>query len=97
MSASLIILCIFLFLLFLISSYVLYRNEKVSRFRRELIDIADEGCKRHLKELNNKDYLRPFSIYESVRYEKMLYSFKPLKLEYWYTEDEIKQMKGDDL
>lgn len=29
-------------------------------------------------------------------YEDMLYSFKPLKLESWFTEEEIKILKGNE-
>jgi hypothetical protein len=31
-----------------------------------------------------------WEILDDISYEKMLFSFKPLKMEYWFTDDELK-------
>lgn len=79
----------------IICTYLLIRNEKVSRFRVGLIDLADKGCEKLINDLGCEYFLRPYDIYNSVSYEKMLYSTKPLRIDVWYTEEEIKQMKGE--
>lgn len=55
--------------------YFLYRSAHVSSFRAILIDI---DCK------YDTDLL------DKCSYEEMLFRFKPLKLEYWFTEDELR-------
>ena len=67
----------------------------VYHFRDELIDISLDGADRLIAK-HELDFLRPYRIYESVSYKKMLYSIKPLKIEHWYTEEQIKQMKGEE-
>lgn len=34
------------------------------------------------------------SLTQKHSFNRMIYSFKPLKLKYWYTEEEIKIMMG---
>lgn len=59
-----------------ISIYVLSRNERVYQFRKWLLDrIAASGNYKLIDE------------YESVSYDRMLFSFKPLKVKYWYSKE----------
>lgn len=69
--------------LFGISIYMLNRNDKVYAFRSKIIDDVPLGHWWKAREIFNK-----------YTYEDMLYSIKPLKLESWYTEDEIKILTG---
>lgn len=64
--------------------YLLFRNGKVYDFRIKFIKIA-----------NLANYKEVIKLYDKYSYEEMLYSFKPLKLEAWFTEEEIKILKGD--
>lgn len=63
--------------------YLLLRNGKVYDFRTKIIESANLANYREVKKLHDK-----------YSYEKMLFSFKPLKLEAWFTEEEIKILKG---
>lgn len=40
------------------------------------------------------DIGKAYEICDKYNYEDMLYSLKPLTLEAWYTEEEIKILKG---
>lgn len=69
--------------LFGVSIYILNRNEKVYDFRIGIIKDVPWGHWWKAKEILDK-----------YTYEDMLYSIKPLKLESWYTDDEIKILTG---
>lgn len=90
------VLLIFLVLFFIYSLYILYRNCKVYKFSIELIDILGDAARKRIG-AGRDDWEDVLDLIEKHSYETMLFSFKPLKLENWYTEDEIKQMKGEDL
>lgn len=80
-------------LLFIICIYLLIRNNKVYEFRNYLIDLA---CKYNCNEIakGNLDYISAYEWFvDKYTYDKMLFSFKPLKLESWYTKEEIEEMQ----
>lgn len=77
-----------------ISMYVLHRNDKVYEFRQGIIDMASKAARRRIDE-NRDDYLAPHSLLNKHTYDQMLYSFKPLKLEAWFTEEEVKTLQGE--
>lgn len=101
------IVCIVLISLLLVFGfYVMIRNEMVCRFRiiqnhivcgliinyleyiKDNIDEAQPMMAVY-NSLNEKgDYLR-----NKYTYAQMLFSFKPLRLECWYTEDELSFLK----
>lgn len=92
----LILSCLGIVLLFF-SAYILRRNEKVKDFRFSLVDMAYEYEIRRLKEYaesgeehKEKNAFDWFANKHS--YEDHLYSFKPLELESWFTEEEIKEI-----
>lgn len=90
----LILLCLCIVTLFF-CFYLLYRNKKVRDFRSSLIDMAYEYEIRRLRESgkrteDEKDAFSWFS--DKYSYEEYLFSLKPLKLKYWYTEEELKEI-----
>lgn len=84
-------------LLMIILLYIIYicfiRNIKVYSFRKY---IADLTYLKSLNMLNNNismeeiDHL--WDIIRKISYNQMLFSFKPLKLEYWFTKEEIEKI-----
>jgi hypothetical protein len=42
--------------------------------------------------ITREEINRMYGILNAVSYNKMLHSFKPLKVEYWFTEEELKIM-----
>lgn len=72
--------------------YILNRNNKVAAFRGKLIDMSSEYNKRRINE-HDFDYKCAYEWFlNKYTYKRMLYSFKPLKLEAWFTEEEIKEI-----
>ena len=84
-SSGLLIACV---LITVLSLYFLYRIDKVYKFRCQIIDLV---CKAQIKSVHNGEYdIEKYDfIYHKHSYGKMLYSFKPLKLEKWFTKEEI--------
>lgn len=90
------------FILLIIGFYFLIRNDKVYEFRRKYSDKAFAYLQ---KVLNSCRTRQDFDNYYKLRdkilniiiykysYEQMLYSFKSLKLENWFTENEIQYLK----
>lgn len=82
----------------------LYRNRKVCSFYHKINHQANDVVISFLRSLKDDDefkhrydeYLqinhKAKMIVEKYTYEDMLFSFKPLKLEYWFTEEEIEFM-----
>lgn len=64
------------------------RDYKVYNFRKEIIDLTHSGII-----LDEELFYKRMYLSDKHSYNKMLYSFKPLKLEYWYTLEEIELMK----
>lgn len=92
----LILLCLCVGLLFL-STYMIRRNEKVKDFCFSLVDMAYEYEVRRLKEYAESGEERKeknaYDWFANKRsYEDYLYSLKPLKLEAWFTEEELKEI-----
>lgn len=87
MDALDVILCIFL----AASGYTLARNHFVWKFRGKIIDLCHEHNIRKLKE--GLDYESAYEwFYDKHSYYKMVFSFKPLELEYWWTKEEIERL-----
>lgn len=66
--------------------FLFYRNIKVLKFRLALTDLV----------FNDFDYMKKLDIQNRVSYEQMLFSFKPLKLESYYSTEEIKILTNND-
>lgn len=78
----------------LVNQYLLYRNDKVGQFRMRLIDMAHTATQQGIRS-GEDDIEKVYRLCDKYSYDDMLYSFAPLTLEAWYTEEEIKILKGD--
>lgn len=76
----LILICILL-LAYIKHFYLLARNDRVRDFRLYILD------------LNPNKIPESIELYEKYSYEQMLYSFKPLRLECWFTKEELKTIE----
>lgn len=88
------ILISFIILIVAANLYILIRNEKVFVFRTYILDRAHNELLRILYEDIDKYesmHKEWNKIYDRHSYNKMLFSFKPLKSEHWFTEEEIKK------
>lgn len=88
------ILISFIILILAANLYILIRNEKVFVFRPYILGRAYDELLRILHEDIDKCksmHKEWDKIYDRHSYNKMLFSFKPLKSEQWFTEEEIKK------
>lgn len=89
-------ICLSIFALIMASlCYFNHRNNNVFKFRNSIIKSVFDTEKNLIEngvliESNITDLMNKYS------YEQTLYSVKPLKLKYWYTEEEIKKIIGED-
>lgn len=75
----------------IISMYALIRNNKVYKFRCYIADlIYSRACDMIDDEVSYQDTSYLWNMLNNISYEEMLYSFKPLKMECWFTDDELK-------
>lgn len=84
----------------LLSVYILIRNNFVYEFVTSLNETCYQVCLNHndkIYDYNNlKDFMKEHEkledIWKSISeigYEKMLYSFKPLKPKYWLNKEQL--------
>lgn len=91
-----ILLCLCILSLFL-SMYMTRRNRRVRDFCLSLVAMAYNYEIRRLREYAESGEERKEKnafdwFVNKYSYEDYLYSFKPLKLESWFTEEEIKEI-----
>lgn len=80
-----------LIITFWVCVYFLIRNKKVCKFRMYIADLIyfracdmiNDGVS-----YQNASYL--WDMLDYISYDEMLYSFKPLKMECWFTDEELK-------
>ena len=101
----LVLLLILIILLMMLCICIHYRNDKVYCFKvglsnilfDELIRILTtyENDNEFLKDKNNYNYIKEKVeiLLDKNSYEKYLFSFKPLKLKNWFTEEELEFIK----
>lgn len=81
-------------IVFLLAVYILRRNRKVYKF---VTDINELCYKHDLRRIEDKTYYKSVSAYywfgNKYSYERYVFSFKPLKLENWFTKEEIERIK----
>ena len=77
-------------LLMIFSFIFMERNRRVRDFRLVLIDYCFSAPLE--KYIEGRD--RIMEIINRHSYDKMLFSFKPLRLEEWYSEEDIKFLKS---
>lgn len=79
----------FVFIAIIVASiFLLFRNTKVFKFRHFICHKAFAFDWKTHEEFNEKLKYADY-ICEKISYEKMLFSFKPLTFEKWFTEEEI--------
>lgn len=59
-----------------------------------LIDMAYTATQKAIWS-GEDDSEKVYRLYDKYSFDDMLYSFKPLTLEAWYSEEEIKILKGE--
>lgn len=95
---------IVLILIICISTYILIRNSKVFEFKTKLNEICYSVCNNHIETAENydnvNDYIREHNkiikLWDSINdisWDKMLWSIKPLKVEYWLNEEQLEFIK----
>lgn len=73
--------------------YVLARNYYVGKFRSKVINLCYKHNLRRIDETMGGNYESAYDwFFHKYSYEEMLFSFKLLKLEYWYTKEEIERL-----
>ena len=87
------ILLIILLIFLLVCVYFLIRTSRVLDFRCLLIEYACQYNIRRLLELNfnYNDAYKWF--FDKHSYNRMLFSFRALKLENWFTKEELEEIK----
>lgn len=96
-----LVLFICLSILLVLNVSFLIRNDNVLDFRLNYISNAYNylyktlHCCINEEDLDKYDKLcdKVHNAIDRYSYKKMLFSFKPLKLEYWFTKEEIKYFK----
>lgn len=74
--------------------FMLARNSEVLYLRLDIIKLAASYDIRH-KLLKDTEYEDAFEWFvKKYTYNNMLYSFKPLKLEYWYSKEELDKINS---
>ena len=74
----------------IISMYVLIRNNKVCKFRMYIADlIYSRACDMINDGVSYQDISYLWNMLNDISYDEMLFSFKPLKMECWFTDDEL--------
>lgn len=96
------IVLIFLGLLLIGCIYIGIRNNKVYEFVTTLNDMGYTICTNYLNSIEQvtkeriEEYERLYNLWNSIiniSYNKMVFSFKPLKFKYWLTEKQIEFLK----
>lgn len=105
MEVFLIILLIVLHNALVAGFYLMIRNERVGVFRITLNHLTSDLVINYINSFENgKGFTQHFPEYKCLdkasehlrnkyTYEQMLFSFKPLRLESWFTEDELSFLK----
>jgi hypothetical protein len=78
--------------------YISKRNNEVCDFRKKIIHLCHErNVRRIIQLVPNPANSWVLFYYNLPSYDSMLHSFKPLKLESYYTEEEINELTGDSI
>lgn len=81
-----IILCLIMLVyvcVCIVCSCMMRRVDKVHKFRSHIIDLCYEYALKHNDITSYKRF------YGKYTFDQMTYSFKPLKLEAWFSKEEI--------
>lgn len=69
--------------------YMLYRNSKVLIFR---LQISNLEWARYEEAIKQGLHFKWRNLHDKYTYKQMLYSSKPLKLERWFTKEEVEHL-----
>lgn len=73
---------------------MLHRNEEVYAFSMLILNIGSNYCRRHIL-AGDEDALDVYDWFvHKWTYSDLLHSRKPLTLEKWYSEEEIKKINS---
>ena len=105
MKTIVLILLIVCYLMMALCIYFLFRNNSVRDFLLKINDAVHNNIINWYEESGNtydgEEHDRRINMRDKIMnkysYEQFLYSFKPLKLEYWFTDDEIDFIKEGGL
>ena len=87
------VLSVIMCVLLVLASYLFVRNFFVMKFGAKIIDLCYKHNLRRIDEAWGGDYESAYDwFFHKYSYGKFLFSFKPLKLKYWYTEEEIERL-----
>ena len=87
----LIVMFLVALLFIILSIFILCRNDKVYTFRIDIISMCHRYNMYHV--IRCLEYTDAYSRFlDKYTYNRMIFSFKPLKLKYWFTEEEIKEL-----
>jgi len=98
------ILIVILTAIFIAAFFLMWRNDKVCDFQIEISDKCHDVLINFLESLkDDKEFSERYEEYGQLKmkkdeilskysYASMLFSLKQLKLEYWYTKEEIEFM-----
>ena len=85
--------------LIIVLIYFLFRNNKVFIFRVTVLRFSYKALENYILSMPEEDFIRQQDEYNRLNdlvehinessYTKMLFSIKPLKLKYWFNEEEI--------
>lgn len=90
---NLMILLIILSISLVFSIWLWNRNNQVALFYGYIVELAYSYNVRQLNK-HNLEYKDAFQWFaEKYIYEDFLFSFKSLELEYWYTKEEIEEIR----
>lgn len=92
----------FLIIVALLSILFIIRNANTCKFRIYILNISHNHVLDYYDDIdwNSKDWQDKYKLYEEAssiyqqinskyEYDEMLYSIKPLKLDKWFTEEEV--------
>ena len=85
MDTNITIFCTIFFIALVTSIYLLIRNFKVCDFLMKLLQKSEDS--------DTLVWSQRLKVIKSLSYEKILFSFKPLKYKYWLTPEQMKLFK----
>ena len=85
---------IYCLILVIIAMYLVIRSFKVSSFRSRIFDLTNKSHRTDIYSAN-RALIRSIEkkIIGGPSYSRMVFSFKPLRLKYWFSDEEVSLIK----
>lgn len=74
------------------NTWMMKRNYEVWLFKRKISTLTYDFCMRHVFDDDDQSIKAWEWFCDKYTYEEMLHSRRPLTLEEWYTEEELKRI-----